>query len=109
MHGVVVVEREAARAERAHRVRDGIEKGQAAEEVDDAGRHREDHVHEEERARHLAQARQHAVARRARRLSVVHVDGTLAGLRQERDEDDDDAEAAEPVRHHAPEQDAERL
>ena len=109
VHGVVVVERETARAERAHRVRDGVEEVEAAEEVDDASRHREDHVHEEERARHLAQARQHAVARRARRLSVVHVDGALSGLRQERDEDDDDAEAAEPVRHHAPEQDAERL
>ena len=90
-------------------MRHRIEEWQPTAEIDEAGRRREKQVHQEQDLRHIAQARQHAILRRAGSLRIVHVDRTLPCLGQDGNEDDDDAQAAEPMRHHAPKEDAERL
>ena len=78
----------------------------AAEHEDRCCKRRKYEVNLEECHRHIAQARHDAIHRRARTLGVIHIDGTCAGLRQERDKDHDDTEAPNPRRHHAPEEEA---
>ena len=68
----------------------------------------EDQIDLKERDGHLMQARHDTVECRTAALGTVHIDRACPGLREQRDKDHDDAEAADPRRHHPPEEDAVR-
>ena len=106
VHRAVVVGRKAARSNCRHCVRDGNAELDAAEHEDDGCNCCKDKVNLKECHGHIAQTRHDAVHRRPRALGVVHIDRACAGLRQERDEDDDDAEPPNPRCHHPPEENA---
>ena len=106
VRGARVVGGEAARADRRHRVIDGVERVHAAEEEGEERRARQDDVDAKEHGGQVLEARQDALRPLGARLGVVHGDRALPGGWQERDEDDDDAEAAEPMREASPEKHA---
>ena len=86
----------------------GIDKIHAAQEENNQSDEGKAGIHAEQDIRHIVKARQHALPRRPGHLGVVHGHGRLARFGQKGDKDDDDSQAAEPVGHAAPKEDAVR-
>ena len=106
VHRAVIVGGESAAANRGHGMGHSDAEIDAAEHIDDRCHHGKEEVDLKECHRHVAQARHHAIHGRPCALGVIHVDRACPRLREERDEDNDDAETADPRRHHPPKKNA---
>ena len=108
MGHTVIIRRKAARRDGREGMVGGDEERHAAEHEDKRRNNRKGDIHREQGLGHFLDARQGPVRPGTRAFGVEHVDDALAELRKDGDEDDDDAQAAEPVGQGPPEDQAGR-
>ena len=108
MGHTVIIRRKAARRDGREGMVGGDEERHAAEHEDKRRNNRKGDIHREQGLGHFLDARQGPIRPGTRAFGVEHVDDALAELRKDGDEDDDDAQAAEPVGQGPPEDQAGR-
>ena len=106
MHGTFIISGEPAGANGAHGMGQRLIKRQPTKHIDSRGNKGKQQIDFKQHLGHIPQAGQHPFLCGTGGFRIVHQDGTLSRLRQQGDKNHDNPQAAEPMRHHAPKENA---